>query len=126
MIACSSICRVNSQASSTIRTIIEGTAVLRDAYADIFLTENKEWRIRAGQSKIPFGFDTMQSSQNRLAFDRNDATFSAVPNERNLGVYLYYAPTVVRERFRRLVESGLKGSGDYGMLGIGVYQRSGY
>ena len=99
----------------------EGTAVLRDAYADIFLTENKEWRIRAGQSKIPFGFETMQSSQNRLAFDRNDATFSAVPNERNLGVYLYYAPTVVRERFRRLVESGLKGSGDYGMLGIGVY-----
>jgi hypothetical protein len=63
----------------------------------------------------------MQSSQNRLAFDRNDATFAAVPNERNLGVYLYYAPTVVRERFRRLVESGLKGSGDYGMLGIGVY-----
>jgi Phosphate-selective porin O and P len=99
----------------------EGTAVLRDAYADMFLTENKEWRIRAGQSKIPFGFETMQSSQNRLAFDRNDATFAAVPNDRNLGVYLYYAPTVVRERFRRLVESGLKGSGDYGMLGIGVY-----
>ncbi len=99
----------------------EGTTVLRDAYADIFLTANKEWRIRPGQSKIPFGFETVQSSQNRLAFDRNDATFSAVPNERNLGVFLYYAPTVVRERFRRLVESGLKGSGDYGMLGIGVY-----
>ncbi|HSV90115.1 MAG TPA: porin, partial [Nitrospiraceae bacterium] len=98
----------------------EGTAILRDAYADVFLTENKEWRIRAGQSKIPFGFETMQSSQNRLAFDRNDATFAAVPNDRNLGVYLYYAPAVVRERFRRLVESGLKGSGDYGMLGIGV------
>jgi len=99
----------------------ENTAVLRDAYADIFLTENKEWRIRPGQSKIPFGYETVQSSQNRLAFDRNDATFSAVPNERNLGVFLYYTPTVVRERFRRLVESGLKGSGDYGMLGIGVY-----
>src|SRR5262245_13142180 len=26
----------------------EGTTVLRDAYADIFLTENKEWRIRPG------------------------------------------------------------------------------
>ena len=99
----------------------ENTTVLRDAYADIFLTENKEWRIRPGQSKIPFGYETLQSSQNRLAFDRNDATFSAVPNERNLGVFLYYTPTVVRERFRRLVESGLKGSGDYGMLGIGVY-----
>ena len=103
----------------------EGTMVLRDAYADIFLTENKEWRIRAGQSKVPFGFDTVQSSQNRLALDRNDATFSAVPNERNLGVYLYYAPATVRERFRRLVESGLKGSGDYGMLGIGVFNGQG-
>ncbi|TKB65418.1 MAG: porin [Nitrospira sp.] len=102
-----------------------GTAVLRDAYADLFLTENKEWRIRPGQSKIPFGFETLQSSQNRLAFDRSDATFSGVPNERSLGVFLYFTPTVVRERFRRLVESGLKGSGDYGMLGIGVYNGQG-
>jgi hypothetical protein len=103
----------------------EGTTILRDAYADVFLTDKKEWRIRAGMSKVPFGFDTLQSSQNRLAFDRNDSTFSAVPNERDLGVYLYYAPTAVRERFRRLVDSGLKGSGDYGMLGIGVFNGQG-
>lgn len=94
---------------------------LRDWYADLFLTENKEWRIRAGQSKVPFGFENMQSSQNRLALDRNDAINSAANNERDLGVFLYYAPTSVRERFRRLVDSGLKGSGDYGMLGIGAY-----
>ena len=103
---------------------VEGSnnvAQLRDWYADLFLTENKEWRIRAGQSKVPFGFENMQSSQNRLALDRNDATNSAANNERDMGVFLYYAPTSVRERFRRLVESGLKGSGDYGMLGIGVY-----
>jgi hypothetical protein len=99
----------------------ENTSVLRDAYADIFLTESKEWRLRPGLSKIPFGFETVQSSQNRLAFDRNDATFNSVPNERNYSLFLYYTPTVVRERFRRLVESGLKGSGDYGMLGIGVF-----
>jgi hypothetical protein len=94
---------------------------LRDWYADLFLTENKEWRIRAGQSKVPFGFENLQSSQNRLALDRNDAINSAAFNERDLGLFLYYAPTTVRERFRRLVDSGLKGSGDYGMLGIGVY-----
>jgi len=103
----------------------EQVAVLRDFYSDLFLTENKEWRIRAGLSKVPFGFENMQSSQNRLAFDRNDAINSAAPNERDLGVFLYYAPTSVRERFRRLVESGLKGSGDYGMLGIGVYNGQG-
>ena len=94
---------------------------LRDWYADLFLTENKEWRIRAGQSKVPYGFENLQSSQNRLALDRNDALNSAVSNERDFGLFLYYAPTHVRERFRRLVDSGLKGSGDYGMLGFGVY-----
>ena len=99
----------------------EQVATLRDFYADLFLTQNKEWRIRAGLSKVPFGFENMQSSQNRLALDRNDATSSGAFNERDLGLFLYYAPTVVRERFRRLVDSGLKGSGDYGMLGIGVY-----
>jgi hypothetical protein len=98
---------------------------LRDFYADLFLTENKEWRIRAGLSKTPYGFENVQSSQIRLAFDRNDALNSGVVNERDLGVYLYYTPTVVRERFRRLADSGLKGSGDYGMLGIGVYNGQG-
>ncbi|NOT94978.1 MAG: hypothetical protein HOP00_01530, partial [Nitrospira sp.] len=39
--------------------------------------------------------------------------------------FLYYAPTSIRERFRRLVDSGLKGSGDYGMLGLGVYNGQG-
>jgi hypothetical protein len=103
----------------------EQVAVLRDFYSDLFLTENKEWRIRAGLSKVPFGFENMQSSQNRLAFDRGDAINSAAPGERDLGIFLYYTPTSVRERFRRLVESGLKGSGDYGMFGIGVYNGQG-
>ncbi len=94
---------------------------LRDWYADLFLTKNKEWRIRAGQSKVPYGFENLQSSQNRLALDRNDALNSAVSNERDFGLFLYYAPTHVREIYRRLVSSGLKGSGDYGMLGVGVY-----
>jgi hypothetical protein len=103
---------------------VEGTnhvAQLRDWYADLFLTQNKEWRIRAGQSKVPYGFENMQSSQNRLALDRNDALNSAVKDERDIGLFLYYAPTEIRALFRRLVDSGLKGSGDYGMLGFGVY-----
>lgn len=103
----------------------EQVAALRDFYTDLFLTENKEWRVRLGLSKIPFGFENMQSSQNRLALDRNDALNSGTPNERDLGVFLYYTPTTVRERFRRLVDSGLKGPGDYGMLGIGVYNGQG-
>jgi hypothetical protein len=103
----------------------EQVGVVRDLYADLFLTENKEWRIRAGLSKIPYGFESMQSSQNRLALDRTDTFTSGAPNQRDLGLFLYYTPTSVRERFKRLVDSGLKGSGDYGMLGVGVYNGQG-
>jgi hypothetical protein len=103
----------------------EQVAVLRDFYADLFLTDSKEWRVRLGLSKIPFGFENMQSSQVRLGLDRGDAIESGLINQRDLGILLYYTPSPVRERFRRLVESGLKGSGDYGMLGIGVFNGQG-
>jgi hypothetical protein len=96
-------------------------AQLRDAYADIFLTKEKEFRIRGGQSKVPFGFENLQSSQQRLALDRVDGLNSAVNGERDIGFFLYYTPAETRKLFRSLIERGLKGSGDYGVLGIGVY-----
>lgn len=102
-------------------------AQLRDAYADIFLPvpflmfAEKDLRIRAGQSKVPFGFETLQSSQQRIAFDRSDGINSAANGERDLGFFLYYTPSETRKLFRKLIDSGLKGSGDYGLLGVGVY-----
>jgi hypothetical protein len=96
-------------------------AQIRDLYADVFLTKDKEWRIRGGISKVPFGFEVLQSSQNRLALDRTDAINSAVPNERDTGFFLYYTPAETRKLYRSLVEKGLKGSGDYGIVGVGVY-----
>ncbi len=96
-------------------------AQLRDAYADIFLTSDKEWRIRGGQSKVPFGFENLQSSQQRLALDRVDGLNSAVNGERDLGFFLYYTPAETKKVFRSLIEKGLKGAGDYGVLGVGVY-----
>jgi hypothetical protein len=96
-------------------------AQIRDAYFDLTLDNNQEFRIRIGQSKVPFGFENLQSSQNRLPLDRNDALNSAVLNERDLGVFLYYAPKDIRKLFGYLVSSGLKGSGDYGVFGIGIY-----
>jgi len=94
---------------------------LRDAYLDLGLDDDNEFRFRIGQSKIAYGFENMQSSQNRLALDRNDALNSAVANERDLGVFFYYAPKNIRKLFSELVSSGLKGSGDYGVFGLGAY-----
>ncbi len=94
---------------------------LRDAYFDVGLDQKNEFRFRIGQSKVPYGFENMQSSQNRLPLDRADALNSAVTNERDLGVFFYWAPAKTRKLFSSLVSDGLKGSGDYGVLGIGVY-----
>jgi hypothetical protein len=94
---------------------------LRDAYFDIGIDKANQFRVRLGQSKIPYGFENMQSSQNRLPLDRNDAINSAFSNERDLGAFFYWAPTAVRERFAQLVKDGLKGSGDYGVVGFGVF-----
>lgn len=94
---------------------------IRDAYFDIGLDADNEYRFRIGQSKVPFGFENMQSSQNRLPLDRNDALNSAVSNERDLGIFFYWTPKLIRQEFSNLVKDGLKGSGDYGVLAIGVY-----
>jgi hypothetical protein len=94
---------------------------LRDAYFDLGLDNDNEFRLRIGQSKIPFGFENMQSSQNRLPLDRADALNSAITNERDLGVMFYWAPKETRKLFSSLVREGLKGSGDYGVFGLGIY-----
>lgn len=94
---------------------------IRDAYFDLGFDKANEFRLRIGQSKIPFGFENMQSSQNRLPLDRNDALNSAIANERDLGLFFYWAPKEIRQLFSTLVSSGLKGSGDYGVFAFGVF-----
>jgi hypothetical protein len=96
-------------------------AQIRDAYFDVGIDKKNEFRFRIGQSKVPFGFENLQSSQNRIPLDRNDGINSAVANERDIGIFFYWAPQKIRERFSELVSSGLKGSGDYGVVGFGVH-----
>jgi hypothetical protein len=96
-------------------------AQIRDAYMDVGVDKDNEFRFRIGQSKVPYGFENMQSSQNRIPLDRNDALNSAVSNERDLGIFFYWAPKKKRQLFSSLVGDGLKGSGDYGVFAFGVY-----
>lgn len=98
---------------------------MRDFYGDYALDEDKEYRLRFGLSKVPYGFVNAQSSQNRLALERADGINSAAEGERDTGAYLLWAPKEVRERFKNLVKNGLKGSGDYGVIAVGAYTGQG-
>lgn len=100
-------------------------AQLRDAYGDVNIDATKVHRFRVGQSKVPYGFENLQSSSNRLALDRVDALNSAVRDERDLGVFYYYTPTNVQALFEEINKEGLKHSGNYGMLGLGFYNGQG-
>lgn len=106
-----------SSASSTVLHVGQ----LRDAYVDVGIDKKSEFRVRLGQSKVPYGFENMQSSQNRVPLDRNDALNSAVTNERDLGAFFYWAPSEVRKLYAALVNDGLKGSGDYGVVAFGAF-----
>ena len=100
-------------------------AQLRDAYGDIFIDKRKVHRIRVGQSKVPFGYENLQSSSNRLALDRHDAMNSAVRDERDTGAFYYYTPEAVQKLFNEIADAGMKHTGNYGMFGIGAYMGQG-
>lgn len=113
---------VNNQAGSERR---EGFGQLRDAYADFFLDKDKRFHLRFGQSKVPYGWENLQSSSNRLTLDRSDAINSAVPGERDLGVVAFYTPTHVQKIWDRLAEDGQKLFGNYGAFGLALYNGQG-
>lgn len=97
----------------------------RDYYADVSLDPAREFRMRFGLSKVPYGFVNLQSSQNRIPLERADALNSGVENERDFGAYFIWTPYEIRNRFKELVKSGLRGSGDYGVFNIGAYSGQG-
>ncbi len=101
-------------------------AQMRDLYADVYIDTTKIHRLRVGLSKVPYGFENMQSSQNRVPLDRTDPINSGVsPNERDLGVFYYWTPEEKQKLLKELVDGGLKGSGNYGIFGLGVYNGQG-
>jgi hypothetical protein len=98
---------------------------LRDWYGDVFIDKQEVHRIRIGQSKVPYGFENMQSSSKRFALDRNDALNSAVRDERDIGAFYYYTPEHVQALFKEIDSKRLRGSGNYGMFGFGAYNGQG-
>lgn len=112
---------------SNIGTTSGTQAVLqaRNFYSDISLDPAREFRVRIGLQKLPYGFQTLQSSQNRLALERPEAIDSAVENQHDMGAFFMWAPYKIRERFKDLVKMGLRGTGDYGVVAFGAYSGQG-
>jgi len=94
---------------------------LKDAYVDLGLDRNNEFRLRIGQSKVPFGYENLQSSSQRLPLDRDDALNSAVKDERDLGIFFYWASKEKRNMMKELKKDGMKHSGDFGVFAFGIY-----
>lgn len=113
---------VNAQSNGERR---EHFAQLRDAYIDVFLDRAHEFKLRFGQSKVPFGWENLQSSSNRLTLDRSDAVNSAMPSERDLGVVAYYTPSRVQAVWDRLAEDKQKLFGNYGAFALAAYNGQG-
>ena len=124
--------KVNDRASVSIEPDFasevggrENALVLRHYYADIYLDSARTFRARIGQSEVPTGFEALQSSSRRAPLDRSDAMESAAPGEQDLGVFFYWTPLVAKRRFRDLATPWLKGTGDYGVLSLGIYNGQG-
>lgn len=113
---------VNAQSGGERR---EHFGQLRDAYVDVFVDKAHEWKLRFGQSKVPFGWENLQSSSNRLTIDRSDGINSAIPGERDLGIVAYYTPKHVQHIWDRLAKDGQKLFGNYGAFGVGLYNGQG-
>ncbi len=113
---------VSSQSAGERR---EGFGQLRDAYVDWFPLADHSLRLRFGQSKVPFGWENLQSSSARLALDRTDGINTAVPTERDLGLVAYYTPSDVQLIWDRLAADGQKLFGNYGAFGLALYNGQG-
>ncbi len=97
-------------ASTPTGSTTSNFAQLRDAYADIFFNKKREYRVRVGQSKMPYGWENLQSSQNRLSLDRADALNSGLRDERDIGAVFFTAPPWPRAGSRTW-SSGIEGFG---------------
>lgn len=94
---------------------------IKDAYFDIGLNKDNEYRLRFGQSKVPFGYENLQSSSDRLPLDRDDAINSGLKDERDLGIYFMWTGKKQKEIMNKLYKEKLKHSGDFGVFAFGFY-----
>jgi hypothetical protein len=102
----------------------EGEVTVKDAWVQYDLNPEGSFRVRAGQQKVPFGFETPQSSGSRVPLERNWVSRRVVPGERDTGVTFYWTDPADAALYEDIKKTGF-GEGDYGNLAIGFYNGQG-
>jgi len=100
------------------------TLSMRDAYGDFIFDKDKEFRLRVGLQRVPASFDNWQASRVRMAIDRADATNSGAQSERDTGLSFMWTSKIAQARYKQMLDY-MYGPGDYGTLGIWVYNGQG-
>jgi hypothetical protein len=99
-------------------------ASLVDAWGEYYFDQNKEYRLRIGQQRVPCSFDNWQASRQRMAIDRADATQACGPFERDLAVSMQWTPKWAQHRWKQMIDY-MYGAGDWGMVNLTVYNGQG-
>ena len=97
---------------------------MRDAFGDYIFDRDKEFRLRVGLQRVPVSFDNWQASRVRMAIDRADATNTGAQSERDTGLSIMWTPKVAQARYKQMLDY-MYGPGDYGTLGLFVYNGQG-
>jgi len=99
-------------------------ATLTDAWGEYYFDQNKEYRLRIGEQRVPCSFDNWQATRQRMAIDRADATNSCAPGERDLGISFQWTPRWAQHRWKQMIDY-MYGAGDWGMVNFTVYNGQG-
>ena len=97
---------------------------LTDPNVQYLLSAASTTRVRVGQSQLPFGLQTPQSSSVRLPFERNWLARRMFPGERDTGLVFFYTRPGDGTLFTAAKKHDY-GVGDYGNLAIAVVNGQG-
>jgi len=123
--------RIKLGAQPTPRTEVElqldmgeGDVTIKDAWVQYDLNPEGDFRVRAGQQKVPFGFETPQSSGSRVPLERNWVSRRVVAGERDTGVTFYWTDPADTALYDEIKKASF-GEGDYGNVAVGFYNGQG-
>ena len=102
----------------------QGEATVTDAWLQYDLDPAGQWRLRAGQQRVPFGFEVPQPTQSVLPLELSAMGRTMLPGSRDTGAVAYWTGAGDRELFETARKEQF-GTGDYGNIAVGVLNGQG-